>query len=229
MDAASMLLAQHPDREPSTRELYEAAGVAAPTLYHHFGTKEGLLEAVVENAFTAYLQRKHEVPRTGDLLVDFAAGWDMHVEFGVENPVLYRLMYTRPDAQRSSAAMIAETELRLALEQLADAQLLRIDLDTALAVTTAMAMGCVMQLNQTGGSATGATARSIRTALIAELTGHALEDIDPGQAARLLLARLGSAGGLFTPAEEALLHQWLRSLAEHLEQAQPAPPSTSEG
>lgn len=61
----------------------------------------------------------------------------------------------RADARRSSAAMIAETELRVALEQLADARLLRIDLDTALAVTTAMAMGCVMQLNQTGGSASG--------------------------------------------------------------------------
>src|ERR1039458_1877956 len=62
MEAARSLLAEHPEREPSTRELYEAAGVTPPTLYHHFGTKDGLLEAVVEEAFSSYLERKRGVP-----------------------------------------------------------------------------------------------------------------------------------------------------------------------
>jgi AcrR family transcriptional regulator len=217
MEAARSLLADHPEREPSTRELYEAAGVAPPTLYHHFGTKDGLLEAVVEEAFSSYLQRKRGVPRTGDLLIDFAAGWDMHIGFGVENPVLYALMYSREEGRRSRAAQTAEAELRRGLEQLASAGLLRMGVDEAMAVTTALAVGCVTELVHGGGSATGAVARSMRAALMSELTGHSPERNDADQAARLLLARLGSVPGLFTPAEEGLLRQWLHTLTKHFE------------
>jgi AcrR family transcriptional regulator len=226
MEAARSLLAEHPEREPSTRELYEAAGVAPPTLYHHFGTKDGLLEAVVDEAFSAYLERKRGVPRTGDLLLDFAAGWDMHVGFGVENPVLYTLMYRREQGRHSRAAQTAEAELRRGLEQLAEAGLLRMDVDEAMAVTTAMAIGCVTQLIHTGGSATGPVARSMRAALMSELTGHSPERNAPDLAARLLLARLGSVPELFTPAEEALLRQWLHALAEHFE---PIPSDNAQG
>ena len=217
MEAARSLLAEHPEREPSTRELYEKAGVAPPTLYHHFGTKDGLLEAVVEEAFSSYLERKRGVPLTGDLLIDFATGWDMHIGFGVENPVLYALMYGREEGRHSRAAQTAEAELRRGLEQLANAGLLRIAVDEAMAVTTAMAIGCVTQLIDGGGFATGPVARSMRAALMSELTGLSPERNDTGHAARLLLARLGSVSGLFTPAEEALLRQWLHTLTEHFE------------
>ncbi|MGC4963444.1 TetR/AcrR family transcriptional regulator [Gordonia sp. DT101] len=212
--AAQSLLAEHPHREPSTRELYEAAGVAAPTLYHHFGDKDGLLQVVTEDAFTAYLERKRAVPRSGDLLVDFAAGWDMHIGFGVEHPVLYALMHDREEERSTRAAQIAEEELRRGLERLAEAGLLRMDVDEATALTMAMAIGCVTQLNHSGGSATGPLARSMCRALLSELTGRSSEPTDAEQAARLLLARLGSAAVLFTQAEEALLRQWLRVLTE---------------
>jgi AcrR family transcriptional regulator len=215
IEAARSLLAEHPHREPSTRELYEAAGVAAPTLYHHFGDKDGLLQAVAEDAFAAYLERKRAVPRSGDLLVDFAAGWDMHIGFGVEHPVLYALMHDREEGRSTRAAQIAEAELRRGLERLAEAGLLRMGVDEAAAMTTAMAIGCVTQLNHRGESATGPLARSMRMALMSELTGHSSEPTDADQAARLLLARLGSASGLFTQAEEALLRQWLHTLTEH--------------
>jgi len=187
MEAARSLLAEHPQREPSTRELYEAAGVAPPTLYHHFGTKDGLLEAVAEEAFSSYLERKRGVPLTGDLFTDFAAGWDMHIGFGVENPVLYALMYGREEGRQSRAAQTAEAELRRGLEQLADAGLLRIGVHEAMAVTTAMAIGCVTQLVHGGGSATGPVARLMRAALVSELTGHSPERNDAGQAARIRL------------------------------------------
>jgi AcrR family transcriptional regulator len=214
LDAARTLLAEHPDREPTNRELYEAAGVAAPTLYHHFGDKGGLIEAVVEEAFTAYLEQKRALPRTGDLMVDFGVGWDMHIGFGVANPVLYTVMYGRADGQRSRAAQTAAAELRRGLEHLADAGLLLMDVDEALAVTTAMAIGCVLQLSHSGGSATGPLARAMRSALLAQLTGVQPERDDADQAVRSLLVRLNSGTGLFTTAEEALLRQWLRTLAE---------------
>lgn len=224
MKAASLLLSEHPDREPSTRELYEAAGVAAPTLYHHFGTKEGLLEAVVEDAFTGYLERKRGMLRTGDLLADFAAGWDLHIEFGVENPVLYALMYgPRP----SEAAVTADLELRRGLERLADAGLLHVGVDEAAAITTAMAIGCVTQLNRQQGSPTEPVAQAMRAALISEITGQPRDSISPDQAARALLAQLALPSELFSPAEQALLQQWLQTLAADTEAGRTAPGSAT--
>jgi pyridoxine 4-dehydrogenase len=173
--AARSLLADRPDHEPSTRELYEAAGVAAPTLYHHFGDKAGLLNAVADEAFAAYLERKRAVPRTGDLLADFTAGWGMHIGFGVENPVLYALMYGGADGRRSRAAQTAETKLRRGLERMAGAGLLRMPVDQAMALTMAMAIGCVTQLNHDRGPVTAPLARSMGTALVFELTGQAPE------------------------------------------------------
>lgn len=229
IDAARSLLAENPDSEPSTRELYELAGVAAPTLYHHFGTKEGLLDAVVEQAFSAYLERKNTVPNTGDLLADFAAGWDTHIDFGVQNPVLYRLMYGSAGGRRCGAAQTADAELRRQLTRLADEGLLQTSVDEAVEVTTAMAIGCVTQLIHDGSLATGSIAPAIRAALIAKLTGNSPQRDDPGVAARLLLARLGSAADLFTPAEEALLRQWLRSLSDHFDPPTTIPGLTSKG
>lgn len=225
IDAGLALLTEHADREPSTRELYEAAGVAAPTLYHHFGTKEGLLEAVVSEAFSDYLERKQAVPDSGDPVADFAAGWDMHIEFGVQNPVLYRLMFGQEQARRSSARDIAETELRRRLALLAEEGLLRMDADVAVSVTTGMAFGCVTQLIHSGGSPSGPVAQAMRRALITELTGSAAETGDPAQAARQVLAGLGAAHELFTPAEEGLLRQWLRTVADNVD-TRPAPRRT---
>ena len=219
--AARSLLAEHPDSEPSTRELYELAGVAAPTLYHHFGTKEGLMEAVVEQAFSAYLERKNTVPDTGDLLADFAAGWDMHIDFGVQNPVLYRLMYGRAGGRRCGAAQKADAELRRQLTRFADEGLLQISVEEAVEVTTAMAIGCVMQLTHHGSLATEFISQTIRAALIAKLIGWPAQRDDAGHAARLLLSQISSAADLFTPTEEALLRQWLRTIAEHFD-----PPTT---
>jgi len=57
LEAASELIAHSPDADISTRAVGEAAGVTAPTLYHHFGDKEGLLAAVVDFGWTAFLER----------------------------------------------------------------------------------------------------------------------------------------------------------------------------
>ena len=46
LETAAGLLAQSADADVSTRAVCDAAGVTAPTLYHHFGDKDGLLAAV---------------------------------------------------------------------------------------------------------------------------------------------------------------------------------------
>lgn len=212
MSAAAELLRARPAQEPSTRELYEAAGVAAPTLYHHFGTKEGLLDAVVEQAFSSYLERKRGMLRTGDLIADFGAGWDLHIEFGLANPALYASMYA--PGRTSAAAETADRHLRGALERMRDAGLLRVDIDTAASMTTGMAIGCVTQLSRQHRCADDPAARAIRTALIDQLTGQPRNPTTPAEAARVLLNDLHNRSTAFTVAESALFGQWLLVIAD---------------
>lgn len=74
----------------STREVLAAADVTAPTLYHHFGNKQGLIDAVARHGFAQY------VPKTvpGEDPVDaIRDGWDQHVEFGLDHPHFYARLY----------------------------------------------------------------------------------------------------------------------------------------
>lgn len=186
--------------------------MAAPTLYHHFGTKEGLLDVVVEQAFGEYLQRKQGMLRSGDLVADFGAGWDLHVEFGVANPALYALMYS--PGRTSAAAAAADEYLRAALTRMRDGGLLRIDVDTAAAMTTATAIGCITQLNRQHRPVEDPAAQAIRAALIEQLTGQPPTTTTPEQAARTLLRDLPNRTQQFTSAESALLAQWLLDIAD---------------
>ena len=49
--AAAELLAKSAGAPVSTRQITQLAGVSAPTLYHHFGSKAGLIAAVVEDFY----------------------------------------------------------------------------------------------------------------------------------------------------------------------------------
>ena len=69
----------------STRAICERAGVQAPTLYHHFGSKEGLFNAVLSHGFKAFLAERRAAP-SGDPIADIREGWDTHVRFGLEDP-----------------------------------------------------------------------------------------------------------------------------------------------
>ena len=105
LDEAAKLLATPGTTDVSTRAVCEAAGVTAPTLYHHFGDKEGLLDAVVAEGWRRYLASKKERSSTGRPVDDLRRGWDGHVEFGVANPTLYALMFpSAGGAQFSKAA-----------------------------------------------------------------------------------------------------------------------------
>lgn len=93
-----------------------------PTLYHHFGNKQGLTEAVIAHGFDLYLGQKAGTEASADPIHDIRRGWDVHVDFGVANPGFYALMYGSvrpgyiPDAQaRASDMLLALT--RRAAEQ----------------------------------------------------------------------------------------------------------------
>src|SRR5699024_3690016 len=69
------------------------AGVKMPTLYHFFGSKQGLIEAVIDHGFDMYLAEKSSHKPPADPIQAIRSGWDAHVAFGLANPGFYTLMY----------------------------------------------------------------------------------------------------------------------------------------
>src|SRR6266705_4215196 len=105
LETASELLARSADADISTRAVGEAAGVTAPTLYHHFGDKEGLLAAVVDFGWAAFLESKRTTAAVvhDHVADDVRAGWDNHLEFARDNPSFYKLMWSPTVAANSGA------------------------------------------------------------------------------------------------------------------------------
>src|SRR5580693_3437337 len=118
LETTAGLLAQSADVDVSTRAICDAAGVTAPTLYHHFGDKDGLLTAVVDFGWAAFLTSKRTTAAVVHEHVadDIRAGWDNHLEFARENPNLYKLMWTPAVSANSAAFREAFQMLRDRLE-----------------------------------------------------------------------------------------------------------------
>lgn len=79
----------------STRNVCNLARVTAPTLYHHFGSADGLLSAAVTRGFEEFLARKTARPPKDDLAADLLDGWDDYVAFARDRPRLYAAMTAR--------------------------------------------------------------------------------------------------------------------------------------
>ena len=107
--AAAELLANSAGAPVSTREITQLAGVSAPTLYHHFGDKEGLFDAVVTAGFEEYVAGERDFAPSGQPLEDIRRMWDNHVQFGLNQPELYLVMFgnIRPE---SRPAIVADAE-----------------------------------------------------------------------------------------------------------------------
>ncbi len=120
LDAAAEVIALRGVEAASTREIYLRAGVKAPTLYHHFGDKHGLLDAVVTDAFERHLASKRALPRTGgDAAAAIRQGWDLHVAFARANPSMYQLMWPAGPGELPPAAAESARELREGFTKLA--------------------------------------------------------------------------------------------------------------
>src|SRR5690348_2769200 len=86
VEAATRLLRDQGIRTVTTRAVSEAAGVQAPTIYRHFGDKDGLLDAVAEHVMATYVAAKTRTDATDDPVADLRAAWQAHIDFGLTNP-----------------------------------------------------------------------------------------------------------------------------------------------
>jgi AcrR family transcriptional regulator len=238
LEAASALLARSADVDASTRAVCDAAGVTAPTLYHHFGDKEGLLAAVVDFGWAAFLETKRTAAAVVHEYVadDVRAGWDNHLEFARENPNFYKLMWSPAVAANSAAVREAYQMLHERLELGAARGQLRMSAETAARTVMAAVTGAALSLisqPELFGDDTFAT--QLREAVIASITvskeavstsKQRAREAEPtiATAAATLSSKLAAEDTPLTEPERALMQQWLTTLADASAAALPAPP-----
>ncbi len=214
LHAAARLLAESGGEPVSTRAVCAAAGVGAPTLYHHFGDKDGLLDAVVAYGFEQYLADKRALAGSGDPVEDLRRGWDAHVEFGLGHPAFYALMYGA--GRRTGAASEEAHRILLAMtEAVARAGRLRVPVRAAASMIQAACMGVTLNLISRGEGDPELSART-RDAVLAAVTTD--EDQDrpssvSGMAIALASALEGRTPRTLSAAEAALLREWLNRIA----------------
>jgi AcrR family transcriptional regulator len=147
---AESLLEQGGPDAVTTRAVCDAANVGAPTLYHHYGNKNGLLDALVAKGVKAFLKRKQAVPETTDARSDLISGWESFVEFALDRPQLFRLMLQRVgDNPQILDAAMATTDARLI--RLANEKRLTTDVAFARQSLLALSLG-VTTLGRHGAS-----------------------------------------------------------------------------
>ncbi|NYF09115.1 AcrR family transcriptional regulator [Leifsonia sp. AK011] len=214
-EAARLLAERGPD--VSTRAICEAAGVTAPTLYHYFGDRAGLLDAVIGQGFGDYLDSKRALESTGDPITDLRRGWDGHTEWGITHPSHYALMFgqVRPGVLPGPAAE-ARDLLAEKLDAAAAAGLLLMPVAAAAEIILAANVGLTLQLIRQPALDAATLSPLARETVFASVLvldrDRAADGI--GHAAITLQAALAAAPPTnLDPAERALLDSWLGRLA----------------
>ena len=93
--AALKVLEDEGEAQFSTRSVCAIAKVTAPTLYHHYGSADGLLSAAIAEAFAQFLESKKAAVQSANPMTALCEGWDDYVRFAAARPRLYAAMMSR--------------------------------------------------------------------------------------------------------------------------------------
>lgn len=217
--AAAQLLHESGGRAASTRAICERAGVQAPTLYHHFGSKQGLIDTVIRHGFEQYLEPDRRTGQSIDPIDAVRDGWDRHVQFGLDHPGFYALLYGNVERGRPCAITLpALSRLTELLDGAARAGRLRIPPAEAAAELLAANVGVTLSLiaqpeDRTDLSLSIRVREAILAAVcISPAPPPPLTPVSARAAAAIAMAAtLGDDGGL-TAGETALLRELLQRL-----------------
>jgi AcrR family transcriptional regulator len=143
--ATQELLLEHGIEGVSIRRLSDRCGFSAPTIYHHFGDKKGLIDALLEERFRLLYAVMESIPKTEPArhLRDMGQAY---VTFALENPEHYQLLMQPGirDADSVPSANAARALVRDDLEELArQGTLATDDLDQAFQLLWALLHGVI--------------------------------------------------------------------------------------
>jgi AcrR family transcriptional regulator len=156
----------------TTRSVCSAAGITAPTLYHHFGDKDGLLDALVSLGIQEFSSGKRNITETDDPLADLKSGWKLFIEFLVGRPQLMRLMAARANEIPQLADEVHRVT-RARLEKLHKQKRLRTSVDFAARAIQTASNGVMALLTQ---GASRAELRAMSSFFFDAIMAQLLED-----------------------------------------------------
>ena len=215
--AAIVLLDRGGRNAVTTRAVSEAAGVQAPAIYRLFQDMSGLLDAVADYGFSTYMKEKKLRKLGDDPVEDLRIGWDLHVEFGLAHPAIYKLMYCDPQPGiKSPAAANSYRVLGEHIHRIAVVGRLCVSEEKAADLVHAAGCGMVLTLlSMPRERRDMETAAIARDAMITAITTESpvIEGFGPAAAAVALRAILPEAVSL-SDGERALLGEWLDRLVK---------------
>jgi len=146
LEATQALLLEGGLEQVSIRRVSARCGFQAPTIYHHFKDKTGLIDALLEERFAELFERLKRVPRPIDPIAYMRALARAFLEFGLENPAHYALL-SAPRLAPNEMLPSAEAARELvfgALAEVAETGALRTpDLESAFQLTWVVLHGVV--------------------------------------------------------------------------------------
>ncbi len=105
LEAARSLFAREGYQAVTMREIARKIGYTATALYYHFPDKESLLRELCETDFKALLQYFKRLGRIPDPVERIRRTAQAYVQFGLEYPQQYRLMFMTPHPQPSPTSI----------------------------------------------------------------------------------------------------------------------------
>jgi AcrR family transcriptional regulator len=202
----------------STRAVSATAAVQPPTIYRHFGDMQGLLNEVASVGFSAYLESKLKREKLNDPVEELREGWNLHLEFGLTHPHLYKLMYgVLTDNSQSRAALEGFGMLQNLLQRVAEAGRLAISVDRAAVMFHGAALGITLSLLNSQVKDPKLSDLMLEAVLNAILNSeskpaNASTQSQAATHAVSLVALLPDLESGFSKAERGLLMEWLHRL-----------------
>lgn len=92
LDATEELLVSDGYERFSMRRLAQRCGYTAPTIYHYFRDKQGLLDAVLDARLRVVLERLHRIPQNLDPAETVRRMLGEFARFGLDHPTHHRLL-----------------------------------------------------------------------------------------------------------------------------------------
>jgi len=108
LDATEAILLEDGVELFSIRKLATRCGFTAPTIYHYFRDKDGLIDALLEERFSRLLQRVRRVALGPDQVANMREHARAFLRFGRSNPAFYQLMMRGPRGGQERTVLAAE-------------------------------------------------------------------------------------------------------------------------
>ena len=123
LDCAQALFAARGYDAVGVQEIVEAAGVTKPTLYHYFGCKRGLLDALLEERYAGLIPRLRQAAANNrDVSMALRQVAQVYFDFARANAQFYRMQlsmqFASPDSEPQQAAARFSQEQYAIIEEL---------------------------------------------------------------------------------------------------------------